>query len=51
MNEHTNMAATSVPMTEDFAPNTGSEKMQRWKRVALAGVGSFILAVAALGIY
>jgi hypothetical protein len=51
MNEHTNMATTSVPMTEDPAPNTDSEKMQRWKRVALAGVGSFILAVAALGIY
>jgi len=51
MNEHTNMATTSVPMTEDPAPNTDSEKMQRWKRVALAGVGSFILTVAALGIY
>jgi hypothetical protein len=38
-------------MNEGSAVKTDSEITRRWKRVALAGVGSFALAVATIGIY
>ena len=50
MNEQTKTATSAVEMGENSISKIEPDRMRRWKRIALAGIASFVLAVGALGI-